>query len=150
MVCISCSKNDNMNGSCEISCDDGFDQDCVDIPSLKSVDEGKLFFSQLRSKSRKESSIGKQIRKSLQTCKVWNNLAELEGLLKCATSKSLSNILEGLLYILRQLLAHSESNGKAAGFLSFEDVYGFYCGSIDSTPDEANFCDHLLHKDHGL
>ena len=76
-------------------------------------------------------------------------MAKLEGLLKCATSKSLSNILEGLLYVLRQLLAQSESNGKAVGFLSFEDAYGFYCGFIDSTPDEANFCDHL-HKDHGL
>lgn len=141
--------NDNMNGSIEISCD-GFDRDCVDIPSSKNVDEGKLSFSQLRSKARKESSIGKRLRKSLQTCKVRNNLAKLEGLLKCATSKSLSNILEGLLYILRQLLAQSESNGKAIGFLSFENAYGFYCGFIECTPDEANFRDHLLHKDHGL
>lgn len=77
-------------------------------------------------------------------------MAKLEGLLECATSKSLSNILEGLLYILRELLAQSESNGKAIGFLSFEVAYGFYCGFIDSTPDEANFRDHLLNKDHGL
>ncbi len=138
-----------MHGSCEISCD-GFDQGRVDIPSLKSIDEGKLSFSQLRSKTRKESSVGRQVRKSLQTCKVRNNLAKLEGLLKCATCKSLSNILEALLYILGQLLARSESNSKAIGFLSFKDAYGFYCGFIDSTPEEANFRDHLLHKDHGL
>ena len=52
-------KNDNMNGSIEISCD-GFDQDCVDIPSSKNVDEGKLSFSQLRSKTRKKF-IGKRL-----------------------------------------------------------------------------------------
>ena len=122
----------------------------VDIPSSKNVNEGKLSFSQLRSKTRKESSIGKRLRKSLQTCKVRNNLAKLKGLLKCAASKSLSNILEGLLYILRQLLAQSESKGKAIGFLSFEDAYGFYLGLIECTPEETNFRDHLLHKDHGL
>ena len=61
MVGISSLKNNNMNGSYEISCDDRLDQDCVDIPSLKSVDEGKLSFSQLRNKSTKESSIGKQM-----------------------------------------------------------------------------------------
>ncbi len=77
-------------------------------------------------------------------------MAKHEGLLKCATCKSLSNILEALLYILGQLLTQSESNGKAIGFLSFKDAYGFYCGFIDSTPEEANFRDHLLHKDHGL
>ena len=77
-------------------------------------------------------------------------MAKLKGLLKCATSKSLSNILEGLLYILSQLLAQSESNGKAIGFLSFEDAYGFYRDFIECTPEEANFRDHLLHKDHGL
>lgn len=46
MAGISSSKNDNMNASCETSCD-GFDQDHVDIPNSKSVDEGKLYFSQL-------------------------------------------------------------------------------------------------------
>jgi hypothetical protein len=62
---------------------------------------------------------------------------------------NLSNIL-GVLYILRQLLAQSERNGKVIGFLSFEDAYDLYCGFIDRTPDKANFRDHLLHKDYGL
>ena len=135
----------------EVDCD-GSDKDCVDIASTKSGEE-KLSFSQLRSRARKESSIGKHLRKSLQTCKVGNNLAKLEGLLKCAEAqkpKTLPNILRGLLYILRQLLAQSQSNGKAIGFLPFEDAYGFYCGFFDSPPDEPEFHDHLLHGEHGL
>lgn len=36
---------------------------------------------------------------------------------------------------------------KAIGFLSFEDAFGFYCGFVNSLPDEANF---LLHREHGL
>ena len=50
-----------MNGSCEISCD-GLDQGCVDIPSSKSIES-----------TRKESSIGRQVRKSLQFGITWPN-----------------------------------------------------------------------------
>ena len=142
-------KNDNINGSIEICCD-GFDKDCVGIPTSKNFDDGKLSFRQLRSKARKESSIGKRLRKSLQIGKVQNNLAKLNGIFKCATSKYLSNISEGLSYILRQHLGQSESNGKAIGFLSYEDGYGFCCGFTECTPDEATSRDYLLHKDHGL
>ena len=39
---------------------------------------------------------------------------------------------------------------KAIGFLSFEDAYCFYCGFVNSHPDEANFRDHLLYRQHGL
>ena len=39
---------------------------------------------------------------------------------------------------------------SSVGFLSFEDAYGFYCGFVNSHPDEANIRDHLLHREHGL
>ena len=45
--------------------------------------EGSFSFSQLRSKARFGSCVGKHLRSSLQTCKVGNNLDKLEGLLKC-------------------------------------------------------------------
>ena len=106
--------------------------------------------SELRSASRKESCVGDKLRKSLQSCKLSNNEAKLEALLKKTASKSLTNILHGLLYILRQLLVQSMLCEKAIGFLSFEDAYGFYCGFVNSHPDEANFRDHLLHREHGL
>ena len=56
-------------------------------------------------------------------------------------------ILEGLLYVLRQLLAVSIDGEKAVGFLSFDDVYDLICGFVDTKP---YFHDHLLDKDHGL
>ena len=116
---------------------------------LKERDE-KLTYLQLRSNMQKESSLGKHLRKSLQTCKVGNNLAKLEGLLKSTTSRSKLTIIEGLLFVLRQLLAQGRNSNKAIGFLTFEDAYGFYRGFFDSCPDESSFRDNLFHEEHGL
>jgi len=95
----------------------------------KERDE-KLTFWQLRSNLRKGSSLGKHLRKSLQTCKVRNNLAKYEGLLKSTTSRWKSTIIEGLLFVLRQPLAQGRNRNKAIGFLPFEDAYGFYCSFL--------------------
>ena len=48
--------------------------------------ETNLTFSELRSESRKESSVGDKLRKSLQSCKLSNNEAKLETLLKNTSS----------------------------------------------------------------
>lgn len=77
-------------------------------------------FSELSSKARFESCVGKHLRGSLQTCKVGNNLDKLEGLLKYNNSKLLGKILNGLIYILNHLLAQSKHLSKAIGFISFE------------------------------
>ena len=53
-----------------------------DNPGSQERNKEPNTYSKSRSKLRKESSIGKQLRKSLQTCKVGNNLAKLEGQLK--------------------------------------------------------------------
>jgi len=110
----------------------------------------RFTFSERRSQSRFESSVGIHLRSSLQTCKVGNNLHKLEGLLHCTKSKSLCRILNGLIYILNQLLVQSKHSDKAVGFISFQDAYGLYCGFFESSPEEVNFRDHLLHQDHGL
>ena len=120
----------------------------LDNPGSQERDEEPNTYSKSRSKLRKESSIGKQLRKSLQTCKVGNNLAKLEGVLKSTTSKAESTILNGLLYVFQQLLAKSSRSNQALGFLPFED--GLYCGFFESCPDEVQFRDHLLHQEHGL
>ena len=121
-----------------------------DNPGSQERNKEPNTYSKSRSKLRKESSIGKQLRKSLQTCKVGNNLAKLEGVLKSTTSKAESTILNGLLYVFQQLLAKSNRSNQALGFLPFEDAYGLYCGFFESCPDEVQFRDHLLHQEHGL
>ena len=68
----------------------------------------------------------------------------------CTDSKLLGKILNGLIYILNHLLAQSRHSSKPLGFISFEDAYGLYCGFFNSSPEEASFRDHLLHRDHGL
>ena len=117
---------------------------------ISTEQECSFSFSALRSRARSESCAGKHLRSSLQTCKATNNLDKLERLLQCTNSKSLGKILNGLIFILNQLLAQSKHSGKTIGFIPFKDAYGLYCGFFDSAPEEASFRDHLLHKDHGL
>ena len=117
---------------------------------ISTEQECSFSFSALRSRARSESYAGKHLRSSLQTCKATNNLVKLEGLLKFTNSKSLGKILNGLIFILNQLLVQSKHSGKAICFIPFKDAYGLYCGFFDSAPEEASFRDHLLHKDHGL
>lgn len=116
---------------------------------LKERDKRPTYL-QLRSNLQKESSLGKHLQKSLQTFKVGKNLVNLEGLPKYTTSKSKSTIIEGLLYVLRQLLVQGRNSNKAIGFLKLEDAYGFYCSFFKSCPDESSFHNQLLHKEHGL
>lgn len=90
--------------------------------------------------------MGESLRKPLQTCDVKNN----EGLLKMSTNSKLSKVLEGLLYVLRQLLASNFDGENCVGFLSFDDAYDLFCGFMDTKPDKTYFRDHFLDKEHGL
>ena len=95
---------------------------------ISTGQECSFSFSELRSKARFESCVGRHLRSSLQTCKKGKNWDKLEGLLKCTNSKLLGKILNGLIYTLNHLLVQSKHSRKAIGFISFEDTYGFYCG----------------------
>ena len=107
-------------------------------------------FSSRRSETRKQSVAGKFLRRSNQTCKVSNNLTKLEGLLKVTKSASKAKVLEGLMFVLRQLLVKEPATDKAMGILTFCDAYDLYCGFMDTRPEEAQFRDHLLDQEHGL
>ena len=59
----------------------------------------------------------------------------------------MKRILEGLLFVLRQLLAVTLNGEKAVGFLSLDDAYDLFCDFMDTKPEKAYFRDHLLVKD---
>ena len=107
-------------------------------------------FSSRRSETRKQSVPGKFLRRSNQTCKVSNNLTKLEGLPKVTKSASKAKVLEGLMFVLRQLLVKEPATDKAMGILTFCDAYDLYCGFMDTRPQEVQFHDHLLDQEHGL
>ena len=87
--------------------------------------EEKTFLSR-RSETRKQSVAGKFLQRSNQTCKVSNNLTKLEGLLKVTKSASKAKVLEGLMFVLRQLLVKEPATDKAMGILTFCDAYDLY------------------------
>lgn len=58
-----------------------------------------------------------------------------------------TRILEGLLYILRQLLACYDGS-KAFGYLPFNDGYGIFCGFMEREVEDKEFRDHLLHEEY--
>lgn len=97
----------------------------------------KKIFSSKRSETRKQSVAGKFLRRSNQTCKVSNNLTKLEGLLKVTKSASKAKVLEGLMFVLRQLLVKEPATDKAMGILTFCDAYDLYCGFMDTRQEEA-------------
>ena len=103
-----------------------------------------------RSETRKQSVAGKFLRRSNQTCKVSHNHTKLEGLLKVTKSASNAKVLEGLMFVLRQLLVKEPATDKAMGILTFCDAYDLYCGFMDTRPEEAQSRDHLLDQEHGL
>jgi hypothetical protein len=75
---------------------------------------------QKEARAGRESSLSENLRKSLQSCKVSENEEKLEGLL--VDFKKNHRILQGLLYILRQLLAFY--NGcKSFGYLPYDDFF---------------------------
>lgn len=84
------------------------------------------------------------LKKSLQTCKVSENEEKLMGLINVYTrqkTKLKVQILEALLFILRQLLA---------GFLQFDDAYGFFISFFDKQVTKQEFRNYPLHKEYGL
>lgn len=60
-----------------------------------------------------------------------------------------TRILEGLLYILRQLLA-SYDGSIAFGYLPYNDAYGIFCGFMEREVEAKEFRNHLLHEEYGL
>lgn len=102
----------------------------------------KLSFSQKRSKARLESALTEKLRKcscALQSCKVSENEEKLKGLavfFRKDTKKI--RIFEGLLYILRQLLACYDGS-KAFGYLPFNDAHGIFCCFMEREVEDKEF-----------
>ena len=94
------------------------------------------------------------LRKSLQTCKVSENEEKLMGLINAYTrqkAKLKVQILEALLFILRQLLAESSfCDARGREFLQFDDAYGLFISFFDEQVTKQEFRTNLLHKDYGL
>lgn len=122
----------------------------VDVDCKLKNDKEKLNFSEQRSKIRLESTLTENLRKSLQSCKASENQEKLEGLAVFFRKNTVkTRILEGLLYILRQLLA-SYDGSKAFGYLRFNDAYGIFCGFMEREVEDKEFRNHLLHEEYGL
>lgn len=122
----------------------------VDVDCKLKNDKEKLNFSEQRSKIRLESTLTENLRKSLQSCKASENEEKLEGLAVFFRKNAVkTRILEGLLYILRQLLA-SYDGSKAFGYLPYNDAYGIFCGFMEREVEDKEFRNHLLHEEYGL
>lgn len=110
----------------------------------------KPSFSVKRSKVRLESKLSEKRRISLQSCKASENVEKLEGLPVFYRKNTMKcRILEGLLYILRQLLA-SYGGSKAFGYLPYNKAHGIFCGFVERESEDKEFRDHLLHEEYGL
>lgn len=94
------------------------------------------------------------LKKSLQTFKVSENEEKLMGLINVYTrqkAKLKVQILEALLFILRQLLAESSfCDTRGRGFLQFDDAYGLFISFLDKQVTKQEFRNYLLHKEYGL
>ena len=105
-----------------------------------------------RTDLRNTSTIDDCLRVSLQSCSLKVNEIKLEGLLSQVHKRDgrKANMLEGLLFVLNQLLA-TNGNGKSIGFMDFNDVYDLHCGFFSGvSPEKDRFWDNLLHLEHGL
>ena len=112
-------------------------------------DKEKSNFSQKRSKIRLASILTENIGKSLQSRKVSENLKKLEGLSVFFRKNTIkTRILEGLLYILRQLLACYDGS-KTFEYLPY-DACGIFCGFMSREVEDKEFRDHLLNEEYGL
>jgi len=93
-------------------------------------------------------------RKSLQTCRVEENEEKLEGLLAMYKKRKRyhkTQVVEALLFILRQLLARSsDKDARGRGFLHFSEAFGLYESFFEKPVEKQDFKDHLLHEDYGL
>lgn len=84
-----------------------------------------------------------------------SNEEMLEGLLhRYRNNISKSRIIEGLLFVLRQLLAPAhvsvDTTCRAWGFLTFDDAFGTFNSFFDREVEKDEFQDHLLHPEYGL
>ena len=107
-----------------------------------------------RSDQRHGSWYSKNVWKSLQSCKPQENEEKLEGLIEFYKKRKSHHkvaVPEALLFVLRQLrTASSHTDPRGRGFLRFDDAYGLYSGFFKVPIQKEEFCDHLLHSEHGL
>ena len=105
-----------------------------------------------RTDLRNTYTIDDCLRVSLQSCSLKVNEIKLEGLLSQVHKRDgrKDNMLEGLLFVLNQLLA-TNGNVKSIGFMDFNDAYDLYCGFLSGvSPEKDTFRDNLLHPEHSL
>ena len=134
----------NSSSACTASIQEG------ETSSVSENIQEKLSFAEKRSKNRLETRLSHKLRISLQSCNASENEEKLEGLLMFYRKNALKcRILEGLLYILKQLLA-SYDGDKAFGYLSYGDAHDIFCGFVGRDVEDKEFRDHLLHKEYGL
>ena len=137
----------------------------------------KLLFSQKRSKLRQESRVNERLRKSLQTCKVKNNMSKLKGLRDSTRSIHNKRRYQGLIAVLEHLLLPSEylasdvaqlvdpdsrdlfsfGNKIVKGFTEFDKAIDIYLhenglsSNLSRLDDERiRFRDALLDAEYGL
>jgi len=69
-------------------------------------------------------------------------------------NRSKSRIIEGLLFVLRQLLApvyaSVDTACRAWGFLTFDEAFGIFKSFFYHEVEKDQFQDHLLHPEYGL
>ena len=97
---------------------------------ISTGQECRFSFSELRSKARFESCVGRHLRSSLQTCKMGKNLDKVEKLLKCTNSKLLGKILNGLIYILNHCLYKVSIRAKQFASFPLTILMGFVVASL--------------------
>ena len=148
------------------------------LKRMISKDEtANLPFSQKRSKLKQESRVNERLRKSLQTCKVKNNVSKLEGLRDSTRGIHNKRRYQGLIAVLERLLLPSEylasdvaklvdpdsrdlfsfGNMKVKGFTEFDKAMDIYLdenglsSNLSRLDDERiRFRDALLDAEYGL
>lgn len=122
--------------------------------NLDQLKENSSLHLASRSALRKQTTLTSSIRKSLQTCPVQHNEEKLEGLIDYYCKRKAQQnlqVIEALLYILRQLLAGSSADdSRGKGFLEFDDAYGLYASFFEKHVEKKVFRDHLLNEEYGL
>lgn len=102
-------------------------------------------FNTKRSELRAASGVDSKnfVRRSLQTCPPQHNEEMLEGLIhQCRKNRTKLQVLEGLLFVLRQLIAPVGNSGidKAWGYLAFDDAHGMFNSFMSREVDKDEFC----------
>lgn len=124
--------------------------------AFNSSSDENVSFNEKRGNLRAATKTdSKLLRKSLQTCPAEFNEEKLEGLMHhYQNNKSKSRIIEGLLFVLRQLLAPVPISAipasRAWGFLTMDDAFGIFNSFFDREVGKDEFQDHLLHPEYGL